>query len=92
MQQECKASNKSVKIPNERDTIPLDDFIEDAQSSPQVNDENMKVLIESILADKENIDQAAAESGKRFYRQYLNDEQYQQLVKGLDEIVAENSK
>lgn len=92
IQQDFKASNKSVKIPNERDTIHLDDFINDAQSDPQVNDENMKILIESVLADKENIDEAAAESGKRFYRQYLNDEQYQQLVKVLDEIVAENSK
>lgn len=90
--QEFKASDQSVNLPNEKVTVPLNDFIEEAKSDPKVKDQDMKKLIDSILADKENIDEAAAESGKRFYRPYLDDKQYQQLVEVLDEIVAENSQ
>ncbi|MGL9728087.1 hypothetical protein [Enterococcus sp. DIV0756] len=94
VEQHAKNSEKRVELPPKTDIISLADFAEKAASTAivKVSDENLNTLIEGARKNKEFIDAEAAELYKEEYRQYLNEEQYKEFSKVLDEIVAENNQ
>ena len=51
----------------------------------------MARVLKNIEDEKEVIDAESAEKIKETYRQYLNDEQYQQVVQALDKVLAEKN-
>ncbi|MBO0457544.1 hypothetical protein JZO77_12465 [Enterococcus hulanensis] len=52
----------------------------------------MARILKNIEDEKEVIDTSSAEKIKETYRQYLNDEQYQQVVQALDKVLAEKKE
>lgn len=92
--QRAKNSEKAVKLPSKDKTISLTDFAQEAVSvsAVEASEEDIQKLLENVRQNREAIDAETAETYKKAYQQYLNDEQYKELSQLLDEIVAENSK
>lgn len=92
MNQTPKNNNKSVQLPKKEVLIPIEEFLKEVTSPTQVDDEAMARVLKNIEDEKEVIDAESAEKIKETYRQYLNDEQYQQVVQALDKVLAEKKE
>ena len=92
MNQKPKNNNKSVQLPKKEALIPIEEFLKEITSPTQVDDEAMARVLKNIEDEKDVIDAESAEKIKETYRQYLNDEQYQQVVQALDKVLAEKKE
>ncbi|MBO0451170.1 hypothetical protein [Candidatus Enterococcus murrayae] len=92
--QRAKDSEKRVKLPSKKDSLSLTEFAREAVSltDVEVSEEDMQTLLEKIRQNSESVDAETAERFKETYKHLLSDEQFKELSKVLDEIVAENSQ
>ncbi|MGM0338877.1 hypothetical protein [Enterococcus sp. AZ007] len=89
IQQQFKDSEENVELPEPMDLISLDQFAAALTTLPEPTEEEITEIFDMIRAHQDSLDAESIAHYQSFYREYMNDEQFQRLNQLLDELSGE---
>ena len=87
--QQFQMSEENLEIPEQMPFLTVEQLEKALTTLPELTEDEMTQIFKMVRGHQDRLDVAAATRYQTFYRDYMNEEQYQGFVQLLSELLAE---